>query len=294
MTRAPARQERPTRDMTPATADQVNTIKGELNRYAPVVGKLLARSEVSQEEFLTWIGNAMRATPDLWKCEPATVVGAALRCAQLNLAPNDGNSLAWIIPYGRNAAFQLGYGGVIELARRAVPGLKFEGRAVYPGDRFDLDYGRTPPLKHVPYHSRRPPKPRGGAAVLWYVRVTWPDGHELVHALDREGVEYHHGFSKQPDGMLWKQSYDAAALKSVVLDMRRWLPHTPALTAGIRADGAVVDARAMSDEAPELPTAAETEIGAGSVDDSEVAEVDPDDAAWIAQAKATPPEEGTS
>lgn len=294
MASTPAKQAaRPPRDSTPATVDQIKTIQGELTRYAPVVTKLLARSEVSSEEFLTWIGNAMRATPDLWKCEPATVVGAALRCAQLNLSPNDGNSLAWIIPYKTTATFQLGYGGVIELARRAVPGLKFDGRPVYPGDLFSLDYGRTPPLKHVPYHSRRPRRPKGGDAELWYVRATYPDGHEFVHALDRDGVEYHHAFSKAKDSLMWTRSYDAAALKSVVLEMRRWLPHTPELTAGIRADGAVVDARAMSADAPELPTPAEREIGAGEVDDSTVAEGeleptgDPVDEAWIAQAKAT-------
>lgn len=282
----------PQRDMTPATADQIATIKGELQSYSRIVNNLLARSDVTADEFLTWVGNAMRATPDLWKCEPPTVVGAALRCAQLNLTPNDGNNLAWIIPYKRSASFQLGYGGVLELARRAVPGLRFDGRPVYPGDSFSLDYGRTPPLKHTPYHSRRPPRPRGGGAVLWYVRATYPDGHEYVHALDREGVEYHHRFSKQPEGLMWTSSYDAAALKSVVLDMRRWLPHTPTLARAVAADGAVIDVRAMNEEAPELPTPAE-QIGAGqTADDAETVEGeiepdDPADAAWIAQAKAT-------
>lgn len=280
------------RDATPATVEQVALIKAELKKYSAVVEQLLARSEVSAPEFLNWIANACRTTPELWKCQPETVIGAALRCAQLNLAPNDGNSLAWIIPYGGKASFQLGYGGVIELARRAVPGLRFDGRPVYPGDLFSLDYGRTPPLKHVPYHSRRPPKAKGGDAVLWYVRATYPDGTEQVNALDRDGVEYHHRFSKQPDGMLWTKSYDAAALKSVVLDMRRWLPHTVALTRAIAADGATVDVRSMHEEAPELPTATE-QIGAGqTADDSEVADGeiesdDPADAAWIAQAQAT-------
>lgn len=286
---------RPDRDATPATVDQVRVIRAELDRYSKVVERLLARTDVSADEFTAWVANACRATPKLWACDPATVVGAALRCAQLMLPPNDGNNLAWMIPYNGSATFQLGYGGVLELARRAEPGLRFDGRPVYAGDAFDLDYGRTPPLKHKPWHSRRPPRARG-EAVLWYVRATFPDGHELVHTLDRDGVKYHRGFSKQRNGEMWTKSYDAAALKSVVLDMRRWLPHTPALTAGVRADGAVVDVRAMSEDAPELPTPTETELGAGAVDDSTVAEAelettdDPDaaaDAEWREQALIT-------
>ena len=44
---------------------------------------------------------------------------------------------------------------------------------------------------------------------------------------------------------MWSKSYDAAALKSVVLDMRRWLPSTPHLVVAPAADGAVLDVRDM-------------------------------------------------
>lgn len=297
--RAPARQDAPPRDATPATVEQITVIKHELERYSKVVTRLLARTDISADEFTSWVANALRDSPNgaLWKCVPETVVGAALRCAQLNLPPNDGSNLAWIIPYGGKAQFQLGYGGVLALAERACPGLRFDGRPVYPGDAFDLDYGRQPPLKHKPYHSRRPPRAKGGDAVLWYVRATYPDGHEYVHALDRDGVEYHRGFSRMANGDAWSKSYDSMALKSVVLDMRRWLPRSQPLQRAIAADGAVIDVRAMNAEAPELPTPAEHELGAGQTADDAVidgeivddeAPTDPEDAAWIAQAKATP------
>lgn len=222
----------------PARVSPQQAIKQQLEVYRPVIAKLLAGTGVSEETFVAQIANACRANPSLWECEPATVLGAALRAAQLGLAPNDARNLAWIIPYKRQAQFQLGYGGVMELARRAMPGLKFDGRPVYPNDEFDVDFGKPEPLTHRPAIVRR--MERGGEAYAWYVRAVYPDGSVQIHVLDREGVEYHRKFSKQPNGEMWAKSFDAAALKSVVLDMKRWLPSSSQLVAAFASDEQVV------------------------------------------------------
>jgi recombination protein RecT len=210
------------RSNAPAVVTPQQAVKAQLDQYRPVIGKLLAGTGVSEETFVAQIANACRVNPSLWQCEPATILGAALRAAQLGLAPNDARNLCWIIPYKNQAQFQLGYGGVLELARRAVPGLKFDGRPVYPNDEFDVDFGKAEPLRHRPAVIRQ--LPRGGEAYAWYVRAVYPDGDIQIQVLDKEGVEYHRKFSKQPNGEMWSKSYDAAALKSVVLDMKRWLP----------------------------------------------------------------------
>jgi recombination protein RecT len=282
----PARRD----DRAPATVTQQDGIKAILSQYRPVIGKLLARTDTPEETFVAQIGNALRSTPQLWACAPETVLGAALRCAQLDLPPNDGRNLAWIIPYRQNATFQLGYGGVIELARRAAPGLRIDGRPVYPNDIFDLDYGRQPPLKHKPAASRRPPKDRGGDADAWYVRVTFPDGAEQVHLLDRAGVDYHRSFSQQPNGDMWTKSYDAAALKSVVLDMRRWLPSSPQFATAVAADDKVHDVRDMQEAGQivhrpdqDAPPAIDT----GASGPPAAAEGDEDDE-WVREAQGAP------
>lgn len=241
-------------DAAPAQPTRQQVIVHDLQKYKPVIGRLLERSDISEETFVAQIANAMRTTPALWECEPATILGAALRCAQLHLAPNDGTNGAFIIPRGGKASFELGYGGIIELARRAEPGIVFDGRPVYPNDLFELEHG-TGRFKHVPYYARRGKvaTERGGEARLWYVRVTYPNGRQHVHVLDRQAVEYHRGFSQQKNGQMWEKSYDAAALKSVVKDMRRWLPHSVTLAAAIAADGQVVDVRAINPDDPELP-----------------------------------------
>jgi hypothetical protein len=72
------------------------------------------------------------------------------------------------------------------------------------------------------------------------VRAVYPDGSVQIHVLDKEGVEYHRKFSKQPNGQMWSKSYDAAALKSVVLDMKRWLPSSAQLVAAFASDERVL------------------------------------------------------
>lgn len=229
---------------TPATNKQ--KIKQQLVDYQPHFRSLLERTAVSEVEFAAMVTNAVRDTKGLVNCSAPTIIGAALRCAQLGLAPNDGRNLAWIIPRGQTASFQLGYGGVMELARRAMPGIKFEGRTVYRGDEFSIDYGADRPLTHRPSFDT----PRG-EAYAWYVIATFPDGSQQVHHLDREGVEYHRAASQMKNSGMWRDNFDAAALKSVVMDMKRWLPSdvwSPQLQQAVASDGESFDVRDMADD----------------------------------------------
>ena len=247
------------RDATPATRPNPQAaIKGLITQYRPVIGNLLNRTGIDEATFVAQIANALRVTPALYKCDPATVLGAALKCAQVGLAPNDGRNLAFIIPYGNTASFQLGYGGVMELARRAAPGLKFSGAAVYPGDEFTFDRGAG---LIVHRDAATIGKQRTGDAYYWWVRASYPDGTSVIEGLDRDGVEYHRSFSKQRNGEMWTKSYDAAALKSVVLQMKRWLPSSAQMAMALGADDTVIAADDMADEPIEATYTPDPEQG---------------------------------
>lgn len=234
-----------------ATNTGAVAIKHQLDTFRPVIARLLHGTGITVEAYTAQIANAMRAVPKLWAAEPESVLGAALKAAQLGLAPNDSRNLCWILPYESRgvvtAQFQMGYGGYMELARRAVPGLRFDGRAVYPNDEFDVDYGRDDPLTHRPAVVLG--KDRGGDAYAWYVRARFPGGAVQLEVLDRADVEYHRGFSKQPQGKMWTDSYDAAALKSAVVQLKRWLPSSAQLVRAFDADEQVVGVQQLAGEA---------------------------------------------
>lgn len=297
-------------DNTPAAAPPTappqikpaDAIKAITFQFQDLIGQLLVGSGYTTETFTAMLSTTLRNNPDLWETNPHTWLAAALRCAQLQMPPNDGTNRTWIIPRAGKAVFQLGYGGVLELARRAVPGIKFDGREVYPNDLFEIDYG-TGHFKHVPYYSRKGKvgEEAGGPARLWYVKVTFPDGGQHVHVLDKNKVEYHRSFSQRSGGRgvdMWKDSYDAAALKSVVVDMRRWLPASPMLQAAIASDGKTLDVRSLTpagelkplDEPKQIDgyqppdEGSDDEVTEGTIEPPDDPP-DPDDAEWVRQAK---------
>lgn len=248
-------------------------VKDKLNAYSPVIANLLPGNDPNKvDRFKGTVANALRKNPDLLKCTPDSILGSALRSAQLGLEPNDPRNLCHLVPYGRECTWQLGYGGVIELLRRAVPGVHVVGRAVFPNDEFDLSFDEGT-VTHRPHVVANPSAGRGGPAFYWYVRVSFPDGTSHVHGLDKEGVEYHRSFSKQANGQMWAKSYDAAALKSVVLDMRRWLPQSIELALAIASDDEVINVSEVArvDEDPFAPAA---ELPEASIDpDTEIMDV---------------------
>jgi recombinational DNA repair protein RecT len=151
----------------------------------------------------------------------------------------------------------------------------FDGAAVYPDDEFDVDLAAQT-LTHRPAFARfdKSGRRRGrrGEPFAYWVRARYPDGRTHVHAIDRDRVEYHRSFSRQPDGPAWSKSYDAMALKSAVLELRRWLPASPVLAAAVAADGVVVDVRELDEDAPALPAGGPVEPDA--------------DEQWVAEASA--------
>jgi recombination protein RecT len=54
----------------------------------------------------------------LQQCDPQSILISAMRAATLRLSVDPSSGQAWIIPYKKQATFQLGYKGVYELAQR--------------------------------------------------------------------------------------------------------------------------------------------------------------------------------
>lgn len=68
--------------------------------------------------YLNQVMIVVAANDELQKCEPKSILLAAMRAASLKLSVDPGQGQAWIIPYKGEATFQLGYRGVYELAMR--------------------------------------------------------------------------------------------------------------------------------------------------------------------------------
>lgn len=83
-------------------------IKG---RIESILGK---RSSVFSASILSLV----KSSEQLQKCQPMTIIGAAMVAATLDLPINKNLGFAYIVPYKDEAQFQMGYKGFIQLAIR--------------------------------------------------------------------------------------------------------------------------------------------------------------------------------
>ena len=81
-------------------------------RFADVLGK-------SAPAFITGVLTTVNGDPQLQKCEPMSVIKAALQAATLRLPVNKDLGQAYLVSYNNQCQLQIGWKGLIQLAQRS-------------------------------------------------------------------------------------------------------------------------------------------------------------------------------
>lgn len=191
-----------------------------------------------QERFARLVLTAVRMVPDLARCTPDSIVGAAMQSAQLGLEPGVLGQ-AWIIPRRNNkaggqweATFQIGWKGLVSLAARS--GFTLTGSAVHRNDEFEYELGMSPKLRHVPVVENR------GLAYLWWAIATERETGRVaaLAVVDREHVEKRRRVG-QSDSPAWTGWYDEMALSKAARECCRLLPLSVEMATAVATDGVV-------------------------------------------------------
>jgi len=82
------------------------------NRFEQILGK-------KAQGFISSVINTVNSSKQLQACDPQTILKSAAVAASLDLPVDKNLGFAWIIPYGNEASFQMGYKGYIQLALRS-------------------------------------------------------------------------------------------------------------------------------------------------------------------------------
>ncbi len=90
--------------------------------------------------FVTSILSLVKSTQQLAAADPKTVVSAAMTAATLKLPIDPNLGFAYIIPYGKEAQFQMGYKGDIQLAMRTGQYKTINASVVYDGQVEGVDF----------------------------------------------------------------------------------------------------------------------------------------------------------
>jgi len=156
----------------------------------------------------------------LSECKPESILRAITDCARFGIDPAFGR--AYIIPYGREAELQLGYLGLIELAKRSGEIKSIVAGLVQEGDDFEVEAGTNPRFSHRPKFEGD-----GNSFKHVYALAMFADGHFEYTVLSREDVEHiRKSFSKAPNSPAWAKSYGEMAKKCAIRRLSKTLPLT--------------------------------------------------------------------
>ena len=217
------------------------TMKDWIAKSEKQIAKALP-SAITPERFARMATTAVTMNPDLGRCTPASFIGALLQAAALGLEPNTPLGQAYLIPYNnykngvKEAQFQIGYRGLIELAHRSGEFQSIEAHVVYENDEFEYELGLDPKLRHKPALSNR------GKPILYYAMFRTKDGgfgfqvmsyEDCLNHAKKYSKAYNGGFSP------WSTNFDEMAKKTTLKKALKYAPLKSDFLRGLSADGTI-------------------------------------------------------
>lgn len=173
---------------------------------------------INSDRFVRIAITTIRQNPKLAQCNQESLLGALMVSAQLGLEPGVLGQ-CYLIPYGRECQFQIGYKGMIELLRRSGQLKDIYAYSVYENDEFEMTYGLDRDLKHKPNLQNK------GNFIGCYCVAVLKDDARAFEYMTKEEIEAHgKKFSKTYGNGPWKSDFEAMAHKTVVKKMLKWLP----------------------------------------------------------------------
>ena len=168
----------------------------------------LAMTPQKAEIFKTSLLNTVNSTA-LWeKVNPLSIIQSALISTTLDLPINQNLGFAYLIPYGTNAQFQIGYKGLIQLAQRTGQYQTISASEVREGQIKDYD-----PLKGVQFDWTV----TDGEIIGYVAYFKLINGFEKYHYMANKDIQGHgKKYSKTYANGPWKTDFDAMAKKTVL------------------------------------------------------------------------------
>lgn len=182
---------------------------------------------------------AYSRTPALQQCSTLSIASCVVQASELGLELTGPLGQAYLVPYynsntkSKEAQFQIGYRGMMDLAFRSGRVESIQPRSVYKNDKFVFCYGTKPKIEHVPADH-----PEGDPT--WYYAVAFMKGGGCdFEVMSDAQIERHRKqFSKQKDTEYnpWNTSREAMSLKTVIRRLCKRLPASVELTKAVMID----------------------------------------------------------
>lgn len=214
----------------PAKSEAPKGIMGMLDVYKDQIEKALPR-HMTATRMARIAMTEIRKTPKLLQCDPKSLFGAVIQCAQLGLEPGNALGHAYLLPFDKKEKVNgqwktvrtdvnliIGYRGMIDLARRSGQIVSLSARAVYANDEFRYQYGLHEDLVHVPNEDNP------GQLTHVYAVARLRDGGVQFDVMTLESVEKVRSQSKAKDSGPWVTHFEEMAKKTIIRRLFKYLP----------------------------------------------------------------------
>lgn len=178
--------------------------KNVIQRFNNILG-----SEKRANAFTAAVLSAVKNNVRLAQCEPQSIMFAAATAASLDLVINENLGYAYLVPYGKNCQFQLGWKGFVQLAQRSGLYKSINATEIYEGQLVKND-----PLNgfEFDFDAKESETVIGYAAKFELLNGFSKTLFMTTDQVRQHGKRYSKSFASGP----WKNNFDAMALKTVI------------------------------------------------------------------------------
>ncbi len=213
-----------------------------------------------KESFVTSLVSVVANDTNLQKCNPMSVVYAALKSVPLGLPIENNLGYAAVIPYGDNASFQIMRNGWVEMAMRTGQVKFIANEVVHKGELVKKN-------KFTGEYIFDEDKKESDEVIGYMAYIKLTNGFEKTVYWTVEEVKAHalkYSQTYRSGRGVWHDRFDAMALKTVLKNLIvKYCPKSAELQAAIRDDQTVTNETNVStyadNEPDEQPQVVESE-----------------------------------
>lgn len=214
--------------------------------------------------FVSSITSAVATNPMLQECDPATILSGALLGESLNLSPSPQLGQYYLVPFNntkkgcKDAQFQLGYKGYVQLALRSGYYKRLNVMAVKQGELVSWN----PLTEEITLDLMDDELARENAPSVGYVAsFEYLNGFSKTIYWSREKMEAHalrysKGYAAKKGYTFWEKDFDAMAFKTMLRQLiSKWGVMSIDLQSAFEADSVAEDTDYMQADQINQPVA---------------------------------------
>lgn len=185
-------------------------LQERLTKTAESMGATIANS-LTKDQLVQFMLGAVRKTPAILDCDPASVALAMHQIGTLGLRLGPLGHV-YVVPYKKDLQVIVGYKGFIELALRSTLVAYVEAKVIYRQDDFRVAFGLNRDLQYSPGDHDCLDADIVGA----YCLVKLKDGSSVFDFMRRREIEAVRKRSRAAGSGPWVSDYAAMCRKTVI------------------------------------------------------------------------------